>query len=38
VQEDEWPPAPVVLAAVGAMVGLLPGALLALAAAAWLAL
>jgi hypothetical protein len=35
---DEWPPAPVVLAAVGATVGLLPGALLALAAAAWLAL
>ena len=38
MQEDEWPPAPVVLAAVGATVGLLPGALLALAAAAWLAL
>jgi hypothetical protein len=34
---DEWPPAAVVLAGIGAMIGLLPGALMALIGSWWLA-
>jgi hypothetical protein len=35
---DEWPPAAVVLAGIGAMIGLLPGALMALVGSYWLAI